>query len=110
VTIASYYGLFSVSKKHVHNHSKEYYIKLMKEFPRHSNPEVGHYFERAWVAIFHPIPQECIYYDETTEGFDDYIPSFKFFLVIIFSICILIILSFLMRVIPKRQKFLRFYR
>ena len=27
----------------------------------HPNPEVGHYFERAWVAIFDPIPEKCLY-------------------------------------------------
>jgi hypothetical protein len=31
---------------------KEKYITFMNELNKHSNPEVGHYFERAWAAIF----------------------------------------------------------
>jgi len=60
-TLLPYYGLFAVSNKHVKQHSLEYYEKLIAEFPRHSNPEVGHYFERAWTAVFHPIPAHCLY-------------------------------------------------
>jgi hypothetical protein len=55
-------GVFSVSKEHIHHHNTDYYINLMGEFPFHPNPEVGHYFERAWIAIFDPIPEECLFY------------------------------------------------
>jgi len=55
-------GVFSVSKEHIHNRNIDSYTRLINEFPFHPNPEVGHYFERAWLAIFHPIPEECIYY------------------------------------------------
>jgi hypothetical protein len=61
-----YYGVFAVSKKHIHAHPKRYYENLIKEFPKdHSNPEVGHYFERAWVAIFHPLPPEVLYTEQS---------------------------------------------
>ena len=30
------------------------YDKLIKELEVSSNPEVGHYFERAWAAVFGP--------------------------------------------------------
>lgn len=61
ITSAVYSGVFAVSKKHIHQHTKEYYMKLIKELEGHPNPEVGHYFERAWLAIFHPIPYGCQY-------------------------------------------------
>ena len=31
------------------------YEKLLSAVERHSNPEVGHYIERSWAAIFHPL-------------------------------------------------------
>jgi hypothetical protein len=63
VDLASLCGIFSVSKKHIHQHPKEYYKNLIAEFPNNSNPEVGHYFERAWLAVFNPIPKECMTYN-----------------------------------------------
>jgi hypothetical protein len=27
----------------------------------HPNPEVGHYIERSWLAMFHPVPEECVH-------------------------------------------------
>lgn len=60
-TLVNYLGIFAISKKHVHQHSKAYYQNLLDLFPNHSNPEVGHYFERAWLAVFHPIPAHCLY-------------------------------------------------
>ena len=55
-------GVFSVSKEHIHQHDTDYYRNLIGDFPFHPNPEVGHYFERAWIAIFDPIPEECLFY------------------------------------------------
>ena len=50
-----YSSIISVSKKHILQHSKQYYINLISELSTSSNPEVGHYFERSWVAIFSPL-------------------------------------------------------
>ncbi len=47
-----YYGIFAISKETIKNNSKKYYSDLIKEFKKSSNPEVGHYFERSWFAIF----------------------------------------------------------
>jgi hypothetical protein len=58
---AVYAGVFAVSRNHIHQHPKSYYQQFIKELEGHSNPEVGHYFERAWVAIFHPIPDTFLY-------------------------------------------------
>jgi len=45
-------GIFAVSDIHIKQYNKEYYENLIKELNVSSNPEVGHYFERAWVAVF----------------------------------------------------------
>jgi len=50
----SYSGIFAVSKEHILQKPKSYYKNLIKELSNTSNPEVGHYFERSWVAIFNP--------------------------------------------------------
>ena len=68
----NYLGIFSVSRDHIHNRSMSFYKKLIKDFPNHPNAEVGHYLERAWPAVFHPVPKECLYYtNKSTEGFED---------------------------------------
>jgi len=54
---AKYYtlgGILGVGKENVMQHPKSYYEDLLQELNDHSNPEVGHYFERSWAAIFHP--------------------------------------------------------
>jgi hypothetical protein len=51
----TYMGIFSVSKKDILQHPLEYYKNLMKHLETSSNPEVGHYIERSWAAIFYPM-------------------------------------------------------
>jgi hypothetical protein len=51
----SYYGIFSVDKMDILQHSIEYYENLIKQLCNTSNPEVGHYFERSWCAVFYPM-------------------------------------------------------
>ena len=53
----SYYGIFSVSKKEILQHPKSYYENLIKDLETSSNPEAGHFFERAWAAVFHPMSE-----------------------------------------------------
>lgn len=60
----SYLGVFAISREHVYQHTLDYYQRLLDQFPNHSNPEVGHYFERSWVAVFSPIPDSCLYEKE----------------------------------------------
>ena len=52
VNYSGYGGIFAVSNSHIKQYDKQYYEKLLKELDVSSNPEVGHYFERAWVAVF----------------------------------------------------------
>ena len=52
VNYSGYGGIFAVSYNHIKQYDKQYYEKLIKQLEISSNPEVGHYFERAWVAVF----------------------------------------------------------
>jgi hypothetical protein len=57
----SHAATMAVSRAHIHQHPKSYYENFIKELEGHPNPEVGHYFERSWLAVFNPIPESCIY-------------------------------------------------
>lgn len=59
----TFYGLFAVSKKHIHNRHIDFYNNLIQYLNTHHNPEVGHYIERAWIAIFHPIDESRLFLD-----------------------------------------------
>jgi hypothetical protein len=48
-------SIFSIDKNDICQHSKERYIWLLKQLGLHANPEVGHYIERSWAAIFYPL-------------------------------------------------------
>jgi hypothetical protein len=54
IQYVSYCGVLGISKKDILNHPVDYYKELLKEF-QGSNPEVGHYVERSWAAIFYPL-------------------------------------------------------
>jgi Protein of unknown function (DUF3431) len=49
-------GIFAVAREHIRQHPREYYEKLLTYVESSSNPECGHYFERAWGAVFYPYP------------------------------------------------------
>ncbi len=51
-------GIFAVSKKHILQKPKSYYEDLILQLSNHHNPEVGHYFERSWYAIFYPYDED----------------------------------------------------
>jgi hypothetical protein len=55
VNCLMYYGIFSIHKDDITQHPITRYESLIKDLSDHSNPEVGHYIERSWCAIFHPI-------------------------------------------------------
>jgi hypothetical protein len=48
------YGIFSINRLDIIKHNKQQYIQLLNAVSVHSNPEVGHYIERSWAAIFNP--------------------------------------------------------
>jgi hypothetical protein len=51
----SWWSIFSIDKRDVLAYPKEWYINFMRELESSSNPEVGHYLERSWCAVFHPL-------------------------------------------------------
>ena len=55
VNHVTYLGIYSVSKHDILQHPLEYYKNLMIQLETSSNPEVGHYMERSWAAVFHPM-------------------------------------------------------
>jgi hypothetical protein len=63
INIVDYFSILAVSKKDILKHSREYYIKIINFIDKHSNPEAGHYIERSWAAIFHPIDITSLYYE-----------------------------------------------
>jgi len=64
-SVICYQGIFIVSKKHITQHPKQKYINLIKHLENSSNPEVGHYMERAWGILFAPYPKSCVSYRES---------------------------------------------
>ncbi len=50
-----YWGIFSIDKRDIIQHPINRYINLINQLNSSSNPEVGHYIERSWAAIFHPM-------------------------------------------------------
>jgi hypothetical protein len=61
-----YTGIFAVAKEDIIQRPVSYYEQFLNELSVGSNPEVGHYVERSWQAIFNP-PSNRIY----IEGFND---------------------------------------
>lgn len=55
VNVHCYYGIFSIDKRDIIKHPVSRYQHLIKDLETHSNPEVGHYFERGWGAVFYPM-------------------------------------------------------
>lgn len=51
----SYMGVLGISKHHILQHPKEHYANLAAELDTHPSPEAGHFIERSWAAIFHPL-------------------------------------------------------
>ena len=50
----NWFGILAVSKTNVLYRSLEFYQRLLAMLDNHNNPEVGHYIERSWYAIFNP--------------------------------------------------------
>lgn len=67
-TIIAYQSIFAVHKRHIIQHSIDYYIRLYEEVNYDVNPEAGHFLERAWSMIFSPYPSQCNYYTNKFNG------------------------------------------
>ena len=49
------WGIFSVDKRDIVQHPIERYQRLLQTVNTSSNPEAGHYIDRAWGVIFYPL-------------------------------------------------------
>jgi hypothetical protein len=67
INVVSYTSIFAVAKSHILQHPVEYYRGLLAAVSHHSNPEDGHYLERSWVAVFHPLPERCLHTDRPVQ-------------------------------------------
>ena len=56
INVVCYNSMFAVSKYHILQNSKSFYESLLRCVDGHSNPEDGHFIERSWEAVFHPVP------------------------------------------------------
>lgn len=56
-----YLGILSVSKLTIYNRKVDFYKNLISYINTHNNPEAGHYIERSWIAIFHPIDESRLF-------------------------------------------------
>lgn len=54
-------AMFAVSRDTVHRRNPEFYQHLLGFLNSHSNPEAGHFLERAWLAVFHPVPPQHLF-------------------------------------------------
>ena len=61
-------GVMTVSRELIKQHDKAYYERFLKQLELHENPEVGHYIERSWIALFHPVPAESMHVDRGFMG------------------------------------------
>lgn len=63
-------AIFSASRDRILQKDIAFYQKLIRFVEGQPNPETAHYFERSWVAVFHPVPKEEIY-----TGFEYFVPQ-----------------------------------
>ena len=61
VQVACFYGIFAVAREHIRQHPLSYYQNFLDQLSSGSNPEVGHYMERSWAALFYPYQSSCVY-------------------------------------------------
>ena len=57
----NYQSIFSVSREHILNRSKESYQEILNYVNTYKNEESAHYIERTFLAIFYPIPDKCLF-------------------------------------------------
>jgi hypothetical protein len=62
-----YRDIFSIHKDDVLKHPKRRYARIVSQMTRHHNPEVSHYVERSWAAIFYPLKHTKIIYTKNKD-------------------------------------------
>ena len=51
----SYNSIFAVDRRDILQHPRERYEDLIRGLEKGNNVEEGHYIERVWAAVFHPL-------------------------------------------------------
>ena len=54
-------GIFALTRDHIRNRTKSSYQDLISYIDKNKNEESGHYFERSFLVVFHPIPDNCLF-------------------------------------------------
>lgn len=62
----NHFAIFAVSRDHIRNRSRESYQQLMELVNKDKNEESAHFFERAFLYVFHPIPESCLIIEPNT--------------------------------------------
>lgn len=58
-----YLGILCVSRSAIRNRDVDFYDNIISYVNTHNNPEAGHYIERSWIAIFHPVDESRMFLD-----------------------------------------------
>ncbi len=61
INIYFYNSIFAVDKKDILKNDLHFYKNLNKYLDNHTNPEVVHFMERSWCALFNPDDENIIY-------------------------------------------------
>ena len=59
IQVVCWTSSFAVHRRHIQQHPVERYQRILLQLQVHSKPEVGHYMERSWAALFWPYPLRC---------------------------------------------------
>ena len=58
---ASFFGIFALSRDHIHRRPKSFFENLLRQVNTHKFHEASHFIERAYPAMIHPAPPECMF-------------------------------------------------
>jgi hypothetical protein len=59
--LVAWTAIFAVSRDHILQRPREFYIAINECLNKHSNPEEGHYMEMTWTSIFGQMPDKNLY-------------------------------------------------
>jgi hypothetical protein len=58
---ATFFGIMAVSRDHVHQRPKSFYENLLRQVSTDKYHEASHFLERSYPGMFHPVPEECMF-------------------------------------------------
>lgn len=57
----TFFGIMAVTRDHIHRRPKSFYENLLKQVSTHKFHEASHFLERSYAGMFHPVPEECVF-------------------------------------------------